>query len=108
MMHRTGLVVVGLALIAATSTAEIVEEERFDLLVPAEMVEEERFDLVASDFSLFSSENPPFITTSFESDAGDFYPSALPRESMVDDTLSLLPFPEDDPRGMEHQQLQAP
>jgi len=111
MANRTGLFVLGLALMAATTSAEVVEEERFDLVAPqSEMSASDEGDLNISSFEWVTVdvyENPPLLIAVFE-DEVDIQPSALPSEAMIDDSLSVLPFmDEEDPRAAE-QQHQAP
>jgi hypothetical protein len=97
MAKRTGLFVLGLALIAATTSAEVVEEERFDRISSFEWV------------SVYRYENPPLLIVAFEGDVDEILPSALPGEAMFDDTPTFLPFTEKkDPFAREQQQLQAP
>ncbi len=113
MAKRTGLFVLGLALIAATTSAEVVEEERFDLVAPqSEMSASDEPDLGISSFewvSVYRYENPPLLIAAFEGDVDEIQPSALPGEAMIDDSLSFLPFTDEkDPLAREQQQLQAP
>jgi len=97
MAKRTGLFVLGLALIAATTWAEVVEEERFDLISSFEWV------------SVYMYENPPLLIAAFEGDVDEIQPSALPGEAMIDDSPSFLPFTDEEYRlAREQQQLQAP
>jgi hypothetical protein len=112
MMNRTGPFVLGLALIAATTSAEIVEEERFDLVAQSEMSASDEPDLntfpLEWEWVSVYHENPPLLIAAFEGDVDDIQPSALPSEAMIDDSLSVLPFPEEDRLATEQQQHQAP
>lgn len=113
MTSRIGPFVLGLALIAATTSAEVVEEERFDLVAPqSEMSASDEPDLNTSplewEWVTVYQENPPLLIAAFEGDVADIQPSALPSEAMIDDSLSVLPFPEEDRLATEQQQHQAP